>query len=180
MRITNKAELEALIKQGRLSGDVIPKARAAVKGKKTRIADHKVCPVVPSNPHALLYHHLVRRYGRFASGGEVVFELCFAPLGRKWRLDIAMPRFKWGFELDGWGGHGRMRQSFLRDREKTLWLAVRGWHVLRFSANQVRDELNDVLLAIEQVVTFASCNTDDNWRINRVAFDRSEYNHDQS
>ena len=107
-------------------------------------------------------------------------ELAFNPLGRRWRLDMAIPSLKLGIELDGWKSHGLYRDSFLRDREKSLWFERRGWRVIRFSANQIREEIEDVMLAVSEIMAFCNDNDDPNWHITQVDFDRSEYSNGDS
>ena len=109
--------------------------------------------------------------------GAMVHELSFKPLGRGWQLDMAMPAIKLGIELDGWKSHGLYRESFLRDREKSLWLERRGWRVIRFSANQIRGEIADVLLAVSEILPYCHENDDAYWEIRQIDFDRSEYRH---
>lgn len=184
MRISNKKELEALVAKGFIPKSMKETAMGALKrssGKKNsrrKRVNHTFCSIIPTLPSDILYHHLVKLYGRHVSGGLMVMELTFTPLGRRWRLDMAMPSLKLGIELDGWKSHGLYRDSFLRDREKSLWFERRGWRVIRFSANQIREEIDDVLLAVVQIMAHCSPNDDLNWTVRQTAFDRSEYDHE--
>jgi very-short-patch-repair endonuclease len=60
---------------------------------------------------------------------------------RKFRLDFAIPRIKFGVEIEGglWvnGAHSRP-SGILRDMEKGNLLTLLGWSTLRYSASQVR------------------------------------------
>ena len=185
MRISNKKDFEALVAKGLIPKAIQDDALGAFKRSSRRkngrrkLLNHNACSIIPTMPADILYHHLVRIYGRHVSGGLMVMELTFTPLGRRWRLDMAMPSLKLGIELDGWKSHGLYRDSFLRDREKSLWFERRGWRVVRFSANQIREELNDVLLAIVQIMAHCKHNDDVNWTVRQTDFDRSEYDHEQ-
>jgi very-short-patch-repair endonuclease len=70
-----------------------------------------------------------------------VAEYKFHPT-RKWRLDYAFPEQKLAIEIEGgvWtrGRHNR-GSGFLRDMEKYNCLTQLGWHLLRFTPQQVRD-----------------------------------------
>jgi len=183
MRVTNNDELLKLIERGLVKDKDKEKALACLGASSPKKQPQtkppvRIVPLVPTQPSHVLYQRLVQQYGRFASGGEMVFELSFSPLGRNYRLDMAMPALKLGIEHDGWKSHGLYRESFLRDREKSLWFERRGWRVIRFSANQVRDEIADVLLAVEDIASYCPVNTDKAWSIKQVAFDRSEYHHE--
>ena len=176
MRITNKKQLQVFADKGLLSAHQQKSLTEVLTTKKRSAGEQsRICAIKPIRPAYRLYQRLVRQYGRHVSGGEMVFELCFKPLGRRWRLDMALPKFKLGIELDGWANHGRMRESFLRDREKSLWFERRGWRVVRFSANQIMDDIDEVCLAISEIIAHCKLNEDD-FEIVQVSFDRSEYN----
>lgn len=107
------------------------------------------CAVPPVMPADILYQAMVRRWGRFFSGGEVVWEL--QPFtGSGYRLDASLPRFHTGVEMDGWQFHGRTLDGFKKDREKQLAFCRRGWLLFRVSNEQVRNDLENVLDAIAE------------------------------
>ena len=54
-------------------------------------------------------------------------------------LDVAFRGVKLALEIDGHEHHGTHR-AFLRDRQRDLALALRGWQVVRFAATDVLDE----------------------------------------
>lgn len=65
----------------------------------------------------------------------------FRPLeNRKIELDIAIPQYMIGIEVDGWQFHGKYLSSHSRDREKQNLLQVNGWTVLRFSIRHLKDK----------------------------------------
>lgn len=65
----------------------------------------------------------------------------FRPLpDRKLELDIAIPKYMIGVEVDGWQFHGKHLSSHSRDREKQNLLQVNGWMILRFSIKHLKDD----------------------------------------
>lgn len=69
--------------------------------------------------------------------------------GRRYRLDIAIPAIRLAIEVDGWQWHGRHKGDFARDRERQNMLTLNGWHILRFSAGQIRSSLESCVRVIE-------------------------------
>lgn len=175
-RVNTAKQLDELIKRGLVKPSDQVIAKAALKRRKNcQESTHQVmCSLVPCLPANVLYQTLVRKYGRYHNGGEVVFELRFNRLGRRWRLDMAMPRFKLGIEMDGWEFHGKYLSGFQRDRAKSLWFERRGWRVIRVSNEQVRYQLSDICTAIEEILSFCKCEPASG-TIVQVAFDYSEY-----
>lgn len=57
--------------------------------------------------------------------------------GRRFRLDLAYPDRRVGFELDGWEAHGD-RIAFDADRARGNELALEGWRIYRFTARTAR------------------------------------------
>ncbi len=53
--------------------------------------------------------------------------------GRRVALDLALPKLRLGFEVDGYEFHGT-RTAFEYDRDRDSDLASQGWHVVRFGA----------------------------------------------
>jgi hypothetical protein len=54
-------------------------------------------------------------------------------------LDWAYVSSKVALEFDGYGVHLRSLEAFERDRERQNEVEILGWHVMRFTARQVRD-----------------------------------------
>ena len=72
------------------------------------------------------------------------------PVGR-YRLDFAYPDVKVAIELDGWATHGspqRRRADLSRQNE----LEVLGWHVLRFTWDDVTKDPAGVALTVRAVL----------------------------
>ena len=57
--------------------------------------------------------------------------------GKRFRLDLAYPDRRVGFELDGWEAHGS-RRAFDRDRDRGNELALQGWQIYHFTAKTGR------------------------------------------
>lgn len=70
--------------------------------------------------------------------------------GRRFRIDIALPECRLAIEVDGWQFHGRHKGDFQRDRERQNALTLAGWRILRFSARDVRHDLERVLAEIRR------------------------------
>ena len=71
--------------------------------------------------------------------------------GRKFEIDLSLPRWCLGIELDGWLWHAKRKKDFLRDREKDYLLSLAGWQVYRLQAGLV---YKDVPEAMRRIKTF--------------------------
>lgn len=65
-------------------------------------------------------------------------------------LDFVCEELKLGIELDG-GQHNEMPQQ-KKDAERTEILARSGWQILRFWNNDVIENIDGVLLAIQEAI----------------------------
>jgi hypothetical protein len=73
--------------------------------------------------------------------------------GRRWRrFDYAWPYPAIGTEFDGWETHGT-RQAFQDDRSRDRRLRVRGWTLLRYTAEDVRCRPAEVIAEIGALVS---------------------------
>lgn len=72
LRIKDKATINQLLKTGKIS----EKDKAIIKLALKSEPD--VCPYPPVNPSIKLYRELVGRFGRYHSGGLIVYELGFS------------------------------------------------------------------------------------------------------
>lgn len=175
IRITDKVTLERLIAKGMVKGDrssVMAALAPAQKRKQKRTDSALLCPLTPTEPAHILYQAVVRRFGRLYDGGQAVFELeCH--FDKRYRLDIAMPIYRVGIELDGWQYHGKTLSGFQRDREKSLSFERRGWRVIRFSTAQVKNELVDVITAIEEILSFCQADLAMAKQVRQTGFDKS-------
>ena len=164
LRITDQKTIRHLVDKGHLPPDINVK-------EKPRGTTEVCCPLPPREPSLLLYRALVTEFGRFYSGGEMVYELEL-PFGRNWRVDMALPRYRVAVEMDGYAYHGKYLSGFKRDREKSLALERNGWRCIRFSNEQVRSALPEVVSAMRDILRFCSRHdlTDS---IEQIAFNRS-------
>lgn len=105
---------------------------------------------------------LLSQVARGAEPQEILTQACLKKWGdlcvpelkntvpnRKYSLDIGFPRELLAVELDGWAWHGRFLNDFKRDRERQNLLTLNGWHILRFTASDVKNQLEHCLLQIE-------------------------------
>lgn len=180
VRIISQAALKALVAKGMLPKEAVKNyQKSLAQHKPTRkgasIADTVLSPLVPVQPADILYQSVCRRFGRFYEGGLAVYELEFAFEQRKFRADIGLPEFKLIVELDGWQYHGKTLSGFKRDREKSLVFERRGWSVIRFSNEQIRTNMPDVLLALQEVMSHRIRRPELRQRVAPVSFDRSRY-----
>jgi very-short-patch-repair endonuclease len=70
--------------------------------------------------------------------------------GRRRRIDFAYPDRKLAIEVDGYEFHSSKPQ-FETDRLRSNELTFAGWHVLRFSWDQVIHRPNYVVATIQRV-----------------------------
>lgn len=176
LRITDPKALKRLIDKGFIGKDKEALLTSIVKPKAKRrsAADSGFSALIPVMPADILYQAVVRRFGRLYEGGEVVYELeCH--FDKKYRLDIALPAFKLGLELDGWESHGKYLSGFQRDRAKSLSFERRGWRIVRFSNAQVKHELTDLIYAIEQILSFCEYTPELSQKVRQVNFDKSVF-----
>ena len=124
---------------GRPSGAT--QASMAEKGRAGR---------APDAPQALLFD-LVR--GLYPD--EAVEE--YRPLAnRRIQVDVALPAYRIAIECDGWQFHGQQKGDFARDRERTRALAIGGWHLLPFTAGEIRKQPDLVREAVQAMVATVS------------------------
>jgi very-short-patch-repair endonuclease len=71
--------------------------------------------------------------------------------GRSIEVDFCWPKRKVVVEVDGYAFHGgRTRANADCDRDQLL--AIAGWHVIRFTADQVRDDPNEIVRRLRLLV----------------------------
>ena len=71
--------------------------------------------------------------------------------GRKLELDIALPRLRYGIEVDGWEHHGKYLGDWKRDREKDRLAHLLDWVIVRVPATDITGNLSDVMLLLRVV-----------------------------
>lgn len=57
-----------------------------------------------------------------------------------YRIDFAFPRYQVGIELDGYTYHSD-RNAFTRDRQRQREIEALGWHIIRFSGDELRQDI---------------------------------------
>jgi very-short-patch-repair endonuclease len=77
-------------------------------------------------------------------------------LGRRYRIDFALPARMIGIELDGHATHSST-QAIARDRQRQRALEAAGWRIIRFGGKEVHDDAAGcVRQAAEQVRIWSS------------------------
>lgn len=104
-----------------------------------------VCGCRISTIHAKLWHAVSHIEGS-------VLEFKGAIPKRRFSLDIAFPELKIAVEVDGWQYHGKYKESHTKDRERQNLLTLHGWRILRYTAKQINQELEQCVQEIQQLV----------------------------
>lgn len=156
MKITCKKEIARLMNKGVINGPnrLAVESSLATQRKIDRSQESE----------ELLFQLLKPIYGDYYNDGEVLKEL--TPLSnRRFRLDVALPRFFIGIECDGIKGHamhqgGLNLDGFLRDRTKDMLLTANGWHVIRCMKKHITQEPQIILDALNYLVSARKRNND--------------------
>ena len=90
-------------------------------------------------PHDILWSHLLDQHGN-----SIYREFPAGVAGRRFRIDIAAPSAGLAIEVDGWAHHGQRLGDFTKDRTRQNLLVQIGWRILRFTAGQIRKEIDTV------------------------------------
>jgi len=156
MRITDAKEIDRLLSKRMLSPDSAKAAKNVLKkNKSSNKSALSFCPFPPGisskdDPAHLLAHLMIREFGCYFHGGEVVLELECIPL-RRYRADIALPRYKVSIEIEGWQYHSKLH-SFQRDRTRMLDFFRYGWRVLNVTNKQVKEDSASIIEAVRDVI----------------------------
>ena len=105
---------------------------------------HKGTQLQGPTPHEILWAAVSTRWV------DAVLEFKHAVPGRKYRIDIAMPALALAIEVDGFNHHGKYLADFKRDRERQNLLTLHGWKILRFSAGEIRKDVESCVSMIEK------------------------------
>ncbi len=82
-------------------------------------------------------------------------DLQFAWPDRKWRFDFAWPSFMLAVEIEGsahGGGRHQRRTGFRADTEKYNEAAKRGWRLLRFASDELKERPIQVIQDVAAVL----------------------------
>lgn len=82
----------------------------------------------------------------------IVMEFKGAVPNRRFSLDIAIPHLKIAVEVDGWQYHGKHKSAHTKDRERQNLLTLNGWRILRYTAKQINENLDQCVHEIKQLI----------------------------
>lgn len=100
-------------------------------------------------PHDILWAAVSARWP------QAVREFAGAVPGRRFRLDIGFETERICVEVDGYEFHGKHLGDFKRDRERQNLLVTTGWKVLRFTASDIRQQIDVCMATIEAALEAA-------------------------
>lgn len=133
-----EARAQGLLEQARIRTS---RRRVHVPSTKRvvgKIQHFSVSPEV--NPQRMLYEALTLRLGK----GVVEYEKNGLIHGRRYRVDIYIPRSKIVIEMDGFAYH-KSKSSFQKDRERQNDFMAHGYRVLRYYTGQILHDLGGVV-----------------------------------
>lgn len=120
--------------------------------EKTGVHPPAFCRLPPVEPADHLYQRLIKEWGRFHNGGEVVWEMEAIPNSRL-RVDACFPNYRLAIETDGWQFHGKYLNDFKRDRAKALKLVENGWSVIWVTKEMATTLLDDTIESISMALS---------------------------
>lgn len=101
-----------------------------------------------TTPHDLLWAAVDSKWP-----GLAVREFEGAVPDRKYRIDIAIPSPTMiAIEVDGYQHHGKYLADFKRDRIRQNMFSIYGWTILRFTAGEIRNEIEGCLQIIQMAI----------------------------
>lgn len=104
----------------------------------------------PNHPQFRLFH-IVKCV---AEKLNHVAEMDFRPIDtRRFRLDVAVPSLKLGFELDGYSYHGLSKKGFQSDRPRDRTIMQHGWRVYRFTAKEINTTYSEIYAEITTIIS---------------------------
>ncbi|MDA8119899.1 MAG: DUF559 domain-containing protein [Gammaproteobacteria bacterium] len=121
----------------------LPKTKAAGGGRTSRRGRGRSRAASP--PQQILWQAVSARWP------QAVAEYQAIP-GRRYSLDVAFPEVKLAIEVDGFRHHGKFLDDFTRDRVRQNLIVEAGWRVLRFTAGQVYQSMDECLAQIERLL----------------------------
>lgn len=109
------------------------------------------CPYPNPDPSVALHIALLKEFGSWHDGGELVEEMILPGHEVRFRFDFCLPRYKFAIEVDGFGYH-RDLKSFKRDREKQKHALIKGWVVHRLTSSNIKNEFPVLLPDIKEMI----------------------------
>ena len=79
------------------------------------------------------------------------------PIRGSYILDFAIPKLKIGIECDGEVWHDKRK-----DKIRDYWLKKKGWIILRFKGQEIKEEINNCINKIKEVINDKS-KSQSNW-----------------
>lgn len=129
------------------------RTKSETKGSdKPKPAERTACSLEGDMPQEKLWRACVRRWPEWLHSGWLAWEFAGAVPDRRFRLDIAFPGHRLACEVDGWEHHGKYLADFKRDRQRDRCLALQGWRVLRFYAEEIHADPQALVREIEKAL----------------------------
>lgn len=158
MRIKSKADYQCLGKLARAQIEAhwsVGQSSNNRRNANSRIqTDAKTglrfCPYPSSDPVSILHGELIRRYGSYFDGGDIVSEMILPGHQVAFRFDFAFVSRRLLLEFDGFAFH-RQLHSFQNDREKERHAQINGWQVLAITNHAVRYQRSKLMDDIEKI-----------------------------
>lgn len=174
LRIKNQDQLNRFLKEGKIAkpiakqisknfqkvndksndGFVNSRHSSVIRDQELRQSRANFC-LLPQydkrpDPISILYRACIKRWGRHYEGGLVVWELVIkAP--RAFRLDIAIPKYRIGIELDGFIFHSS-KSAIAKDHEKLEQLGRLGWVIFKIGVKRTLNDLDTFLDSIDHLI----------------------------
>lgn len=156
LRIRTKSNLASL--SDRAKAQIKRKApKALVHQKKSRVSTTgeglKYCPIPSNDPAVWLHKALVNEFGSalLHEQGKIAHEVMIDGTENAYRYDHIHIGTRVAIEFDGWKNHSNLC-SFQRDRQKDRQAMLLGFLVYRTTNQSVRDNLDQVVNDIKQIV----------------------------
>lgn len=104
-------------------------------------------------------HNLLWQAVKHLDGAELEVKKVIP--NRRFSLDIAFVKYKIAVEVDGWEFHGKHKTSHTADRERQNLLTLHGWRILRYTAKQIRGDVDKCVAEVTQLIQLVKENTHD-------------------
>lgn len=126
---------------------LVPKIKATKAKTSPLNKQLKALAAETSGPHGILWQRVLLEFG-----SDAVFELENTIPNRKFSIDIALPKHMLAIEVDGWEFHGKHKEGFHKDRERQNLLTEYNWRILRFTAKEIYQNIDDCIATIKRTI----------------------------
>lgn len=106
-----------------------------------------------------IIHNLLWQAVKHLDGAELEVKKVIP--NRRFSLDIAFVKYKIAVEVDGWEFHGKHKTSHTADRERQNLLTLHGWRILRYTAKQIRGDIDKCVAEVSQLIQLVKENNND-------------------